>query len=346
MQKCYYHAKTSAVTSCIGCKMPVCAMCRDEGAKGLCDQCVRKQASLNEPAKGARATAAGDRASAATGGRTGGGPAPRTTTGQRTDVVYCFRHQDIRAETQCVTCARPYCPACLNSSGICSVCARVNKEAQARAFGPNEKGRAVLDEMEAEKAAKRLKPRDYAVIAVLLLGLGVSYKVMTPKPTKVDTTRDTLDRIKSSELTPDQLALLARLKGEKRVKLKDPVPATVAAGGGAPAGGGVAAVPAGGGAAAPAGTGAEAVPLEIRAVAPADGTIVGGTTSIRAAVAGSPTRVTCEVDGSLIGTSAGSAPRFSWNTRAAGNGSHNVTITAFNGAGSTSTSFSLNVLNR
>ncbi len=340
MQKCYYHAKTAAVTSCVGCKMPVCAMCRDEGAKGLCDQCVRKQASVSEPAKGAKAQAPGGRTAAAPSGRTVGGPTPRTTPGQRSDVVYCFRHQDIRGERQCVTCARHYCPACLNTSGICGVCARVNKDAQARAFGPNEKGRAVFAEMEAAKASKRLKPRDYIVVGCMVLGLVVSYKVMTQKPAKVDTTRETLEHIKNSEFSADELALLARLKSEKRVKLSDPVPAAGAAGGAASSGGGAATLPAGGGAA------AAAVPLEIRAVAPADGTIVGGTTSIRAAVAGAPTRVVCEVDGTLIGSDAGAAPRFSWNTRAAGNGSHNVTITAFNGSGSTSTTFSLNVLNR
>lgn len=325
MPKCSYHQKADAVMTCVGCKVPVCAVCRKEGAKGLCEKCVLKKGTGSLAPK----------------------PGAPLKAGQRADVVYCFRHDDIRAATTCVTCSRPYCPACLNTSGFCSVCARVNKDAQARAFGPNEKGRAVLAEMEAEQAAKRLKPRDYAVIGVLLVGLIVSYKVTTKPAPKTDATRETLAKLKGNDLSADQLALLARLKNEKKVKLKDPVPAAGAAGGTAAVGGGAVS---GGGVAAPAGgavtTAAAAGPLEIRAVAPGDGAIVGGTTSIRAAIAGGPSRVTCEVDGTLIGTDAGGAPRFSWNTRAAGNGAHNVTITAMNATGSTSTTFTLNVMNR
>jgi hypothetical protein len=56
--------------------------------------------------------------------------------------------------------------------------------------------------------------------------------------------------------------------------------------------------------------------------------------------------VVCEVDGTVVGTSAGAAPRFGWNTRAAGNGPHHVTVTAFSAAGSTSATITLNVMNR
>ena len=352
MDKCYYHAKTAAVTSCIGCKMPVCATCRDEGAKGLCDQCVRKQASLSEPVRSAKPGAQAPGRSAAAGARRAAAGAPgaagvRPGSNPRSDVGDCFRHDDIRAENACLTCKRAYCPACLNTSGVCGVCARINKDAQARAFGLNDRGRAVLAEAEAEKAAKRLKPRDYAVVAVLIVGLGVSYKAMNPKQVKVDETRETLARVKTSQITPEQQALLDSLKSQKRVALKVPEPAQAAgSAGGAAAGGGYAAPAQAPAAYAGGGAAAVAEALEIRAVAPADGAIVGGTTSIRAAVAGNPSRVVCEVDGSVVGTSAGGAPRFSWNTRAAGNGSHSVTITAFNAAGSTSTSFTLNVLNR
>jgi hypothetical protein len=86
--------------------------------------------------------------------------------------------------------------------------------------------------------------------------------------------------------------------------------------------------------------------LEIRAVEPADGTIVGGNAQIRAAIAGNPRSVVCDIDGVSIGRSSGSGPRFGWNTRAAGNGPHSVTITATNAGGTTSTSFTLNVMNR
>lgn len=344
MEKCYYHPKTAAVTKCVGCKFAVCATCRDEGQKGLCDGCVKKKASLAD-VKDSR-EAARERSLAA-GAVSGLGSRPGS--GVRSDIVYCFRHQDIRAASSCATCDRPYCPACLNTSGVCGVCARTNKEAQARAFGVNERGRAILAEQAAEEAKKRLQPRDYAAVLVMIVAVGVSWKLMQPKPQKVDVTGDTLKRA-SSDLSASELAMLASIRKEKKVVLKEPppkplIPVGGGTSGGAATGGGYA----GGGASGGGSAGGGAVssePLEIRAVEPADGTIVGGSAVIRAAIAGNPRSVVCDVDGVTIGRSSGAGPRFGWNTRAAGNGPHSVTITATNAGGSTSTSFTLNVNNR
>jgi len=344
MEKCYYHPKTLAVTKCVGCKFAVCATCRDEGHKGLCDGCVRKKATLTDT-RDSRETAR--ERSMAAGAAPGLGSRPGS--GTRSDIVYCFRHQDIRASSSCATCDRPYCPACLSTSGVCGVCARTNKDAQAMAFGLNDRGRAIMAEQEAENAKKRLQPRDYLVIAGMVLAVGVAWKLMQPKPQKVDTTAQTLKRA-SSDLTASELALLAALRREKKVVLKDPPPRPLLGGGathtgGTSAGGGYA----GGSGSGSGSAGGAAVPaeaLEIRAVEPADGAIVGGSAVIRAAIAGNPRSVVCDVDGVTIGRSSGAGPRFGWNTRGAGNGPHSVTITATNAGGTTSTSFTLNVMNR
>lgn len=340
MEKCYYHPRSAAATKCVGCKMAVCATCRDEGHKGLCDACVKKKATLTDT-RDSREAARERSAAASLGSRPG--------TGTRSDVIYCFRHQDIRASASCATCSRAYCPACLNTSGVCGVCARTNKDAQAMAFGPNERGRAILAEQAAEEAKKRLGPREYMVVVGMVLALGVSWKLMQPKIQKVDQTGETLQRVKANDLSAAEAAMLASIRKEKKVVLRDPPPKPRAATGGAVSyrgatGGAAAGGGNSGGAASGGGFSAEA--LEIRAVEPADGTIVGGSAVIRAAIAGSPSRVVCEVDGVAIGRSSGAAPRFGWNTRAAGNGPHSVTITASSAQGSTSTSFTLNVMNR
>ena len=84
MDKCFYHPKAAAVSKCVGCKNTVCATCRDDGKRGLCTTCVQKREGVRPAAP-------------------------------RAEIVYCFRHDDIRASAQCATCSRPYCPACLNT---------------------------------------------------------------------------------------------------------------------------------------------------------------------------------------------------------------------------------------
>jgi hypothetical protein len=56
--------------------------------------------------------------------------------------------------------------------------------------------------------------------------------------------------------------------------------------------------------------------------------------------------VVCEVDGVAIGTASGAAPAFSWNTRASGNGPHQVTLTATGPGGTSNVTLTLNVMNR
>lgn len=87
-------------------------------------------------------------------------------------------------------------------------------------------------------------------------------------------------------------------------------------------------------------------PVSFHSVAPADGAIVGGRTTVRASIGGAPTRVVCEVDGVAIGTASGAAPAFSWNTRASGNGPHQVTLTATGPGGTSNVTLTLNVMNR
>ena len=35
MQKCFYHPPQDAAATCIGCKMPVCPTCHDDGKNGF-----------------------------------------------------------------------------------------------------------------------------------------------------------------------------------------------------------------------------------------------------------------------------------------------------------------------
>ncbi|MEB3196685.1 MAG: hypothetical protein VKP62_05720 [Candidatus Sericytochromatia bacterium] len=89
-----------------------------------------------------------------------------------------------------------------------------------------------------------------------------------------------------------------------------------------------------------------AQPTEVRAFTPADGAIVGGQVVIRAAIAGNPTRVVCQLDGQTLGVTSGPAPVFPCNSRAWRNGPHQVVLSASGPGGATQVQFTLNVMNR
>jgi hypothetical protein len=218
MQKCFYHAKTDAVTMCMGCKMPVCATCRDEGKKGFCDACMKKVSQLGDQITDTKKTGMVSSVHKATMLKTAG-----RATGPK-NVTYCFHHFDVVAAGTCPTCNRPFCPACLNTAGICSHCARHNPAAQERIFGPNEKGRKIMAEVAAEEAKRKWGPKDYTIAAVTVLALIVLWKSFHKPPPPVDPTRETLEKLHNSELTPEQKALLSDINREKKRDMEPPAP--------------------------------------------------------------------------------------------------------------------------
>ena len=118
MQKCFYHAKIDAVTTCLGCKMPVCGACRDAGSKGFCDACIKKVAALGEQFTDLKKTGMVASTHKATMLKSHSRP-----TSQK-NVTYCFQHFDVVAAGTCPTCTRAFCQECLDASGMCTHCAR------------------------------------------------------------------------------------------------------------------------------------------------------------------------------------------------------------------------------
>jgi hypothetical protein len=340
MQKCFYHAKTDAVTMCMGCKMPVCATCRDEGKKGFCESCLKKVATLGEQFTDTKKTGMVQGAHKATMIKTAGrGTGPK-------NVTYCFHHFDIVASATCPTCNRAFCPACLNTAGICSHCARHNADAQERMFAPNERGRKILAEAAAEKARRYWGVKEYVIAGLVVLVLLIAWKHFHRPVAKVDTTRATLEKLHENDLSVDQQGLLDKLQGQKKVDIPEPPvetapPAAVAAAAGVlaqPAAGGrtvaaVAAHQAVGGRTLGASRAAGTAPVRVSIVAPGGGSTVHGLTPIKVGLSGSPGRIDLLVDGQWSG-SINSAPfRFEWASQAVSNGPHQLTLQALGETG-------------
>jgi hypothetical protein len=154
-----------------------------------------------------------------------------------------------------------------------------------------------------------------------------------------------LQRLKASELSPRERAMMAQLRSQRRVSVADPGPEApvrraLAEPAGAPP------VEHQRERAATLGHAAPVGPVVILQLYPTDGAIVGGQTRVRVVVSGAPASTVCEVDGVRIGVAAGAAPTFLWNTRASGNGPHQVTVTASGPGGTSSAAVTLNVMNR
>jgi hypothetical protein len=326
MQKCFYHGKTDAVTVCIGCKMPVCQTCKDEGQKGFCEGCLKKVAKL------------GDRVSdmKKTGFANADQKATVMKTAQRApgrDTKYCFHHLDILANGACVTCKRPFCPACLNTLGICNHCTQHSEAAQAIINRPSDRARA-LAEPDIEPIAKR-DPKKVALIVLagvvvgVVGGLGLLHK---PADRARSQTAETLDKLKKNELTPQERALMAKLNQEaKTAQSIEEAPAAAPA----DTGGREAAVyiPASaGGGRSSAGRPAHAAPLRIRVAVPA---VVSGMATVRARVSGTPDRVEFSVDGQMAGVSNSAPFDFEWESSGVSNGRHRITAVAYGEDGRT-----------
>jgi hypothetical protein len=185
-----------------------------------------------------------------------------------------------------------------------------------------------------------------AGLAVLVFAAAGWYvhRLRHPEPERSDPVSSALQRLKASELSPQERAMMAQLRNQRRVAMADPLPEhRVRRGQGAVEVPPVAHQQARQltlGHAAPVG------PVAIQQLFPADGAIVGGQTTIRVVVAGAASRIVCEVDGTRIGATSAAAPYFRWNTRASGNGPHQVTVTATGAGGAASASVTLNVMNR
>lgn len=337
MQKCFYHAKTDAATMCMGCKMPICATCRDEGKKGFCESCMRKVASLGDQIQDTKKTGMVQSVHKATMIKTAGrGTAPK-------NVTYCFHHFDIVATSTCPTCSRAFCPACLNTSGICSHCAKHSAEAQERMFAPNERGRRVLEEQEAEAKKRRWGAKEYAIAVIAVLAMGVAWKHFHKPERAVDPTAQTLQKLHDNELSADEQALLGKLQSAKKVNMPEPAATPVpqqavqgySAAAGTTASGHAAGAPAHAasltGGARPRAAGGGAVHVGIRS--PGNGASVSGVTPIQVGLSGTPGRIDLYVDGEWSGSINSYPFRFDWASQAVSNGTHHLTVKALGESG-------------
>jgi hypothetical protein len=130
MQKCFYHTAHDAATTCIGCKMPVCTVCRDDGKNGFCGQCFKKVSSLGAQVTDTKKTGMVAASQKATMVKHMGRP-----TGP-VNVSYCFHHFDVVASGTCHTCNRPFCPTCLNEQGVCTHCTKLTEDTPAERKAP------------------------------------------------------------------------------------------------------------------------------------------------------------------------------------------------------------------
>lgn len=123
MQKCFYHPTHDAGATCIGCKMPICQGCRDEGKNGFCAQCFKKVASIGSQVGDMKKTGMVAASQKATMVKHMGRP-----TGSM-NVTYCFHHFDVVANGTCGTCNKPFCESCLDATGTCGHCAKLEEGA-------------------------------------------------------------------------------------------------------------------------------------------------------------------------------------------------------------------------
>lgn len=346
MAKCFYHAKTSAVTVCIGCKMPVCQTCSDEGTKGYCDACLKKTATLSARADSVRQTIARKAEAPATEAP------PAEPALARPGGRHCLAHPDLLASAGCVTCKRPYCPACLNTHGICAPCALHSEDAKARMVQPSERSRrlagsgvsqgasATASAGEADDGSKRKKLLIAGVAGlVLLVGGGLTIKRMAG-PNAPDA--EARKAWKSAPLTAEEKAILAKLESDAKraVPIQDAPADTGDTGdsGGAPA---TYRAPAGGytgGAAPVAARRQSAARVRVGIASPRSGARVSGISTVTASVSGRPERVELYVDGEWQGAIDSPPYSFEWASHGVSNGRHRVTVEAIAEDGRKSTS--------
>jgi hypothetical protein len=323
MDKCYYHPKTASVTMCIGCKMPVCQTCASEGKRGFCEYCMKKVAQVSEKVADIKKTGVVGAAQKVTVSKSSATP----PSGRNAKA--CFHHPELKASTNCPTCNRAFCPACLNSQGLCSHCATREREeadlARARAMPAAPRG-----------AAAWLQPKRLLIGAGGLVGAMILLGVLRhPAPVRTASTSETIAKIHSSDLTAAEKAQLAMLhrQAERAQSLATVPPGGDMGGaaGGSQAFGGEApraAAPAGGGYSAPAVEG----PIRLALVAPGAGSLVRGGALVRARVSGRPSRVELLVDGDSRSVTNAPPFQFDWDSRSVGNGRHTLTVAAFDGA--------------
>lgn len=326
MQKCFYHGKTDAVTVCIGCKMPVCQTCKDEGKKGFCDACLKKVATLGDRVSDLKKTGYVAAEQKATVMKTASRPPGR-------DAKYCFHHPDILANAACVTCKRPFCAGCLNTVGLCNHCTQHSEAAQALINRPSDRHRAIVEAAQApvEDARRHNKKLFLTFMAGVLVVVGGVGLMRKPTDRARSQTAETLEKLKRNELTAQERALMARLNQEEKNAQSIAAPPAAAP---ADSGGGEAAayIPAssGGGRSAP--RVAQAAPLRVRLAVPA---VVSDMATIRARVSGSPDRVEFSVDGQMAGVADSAPYDFEWESAGVSNGRHRITAVAYGEDGRT-----------
>lgn len=312
MQKCFYHGKTDAVTMCMGCKMPICPACRDEGKRGFCERCMKKVASLGEQVADLKKTGMVN-AKRATILKTALAPSAEP------DAVHCFHHFDMLASATCPTCNRPFCPACLNSAGICSHCVMHNEEAQERLFTPTEQGRALAEDRPRRRPAPAAAPPEptfleryrwpLAVtgVLVLLLLVAVLHHGGAHRPSKA--ARD-LEKLQSAQLSGSEQALVSKLSkaADSATTLDDQgARGSVLAHGSRVSTGGA---------------------LYVAIYSPGSGATVSGMTTIKARAGGPLDHIDLAVDGQWQGSVNVAPYDIDWASQSVSNGPHRVTLTA------------------
>jgi hypothetical protein len=161
MATCFYHPTHDAGATCIGCKMPVGQVCKDEGKNGFCAACFKKVAALSGQVTDMKKTGMVGASQKATMVKTSGRP-----TGSM-NITYCFHHFDAVASGSCSTCHRPFCGSCLEASGICTHCAKLgDTPAERKPAAPRPRPAAAP----AKPASVGLAPKSNNM---LYIGLGI-----------------------------------------------------------------------------------------------------------------------------------------------------------------------------
>jgi hypothetical protein len=298
MQNCFYHTQSDATTTCIGCKMPICEGCQGVGKKGFCESCLKKVASLGEKIQDMKKT-----------GMVNNMKATMIKSSSRPtslkNVTYCFQHFDVVAGGTCPTCNRPYCPTCLDPSGLCTHCAALEEEVeeeapayaepvrQAPSAGPRPVSRPAAARAREAKKAKKTPVFFYvgAALLILFVGFNLTKRGSTPRP--------------AVEGANSKTSVLAH---------------------GAPAAGGEG-------------------PVSVAIAAPASGETVSGIATIKADVTGAPERVEFMVDGEWQASVSAPPYQFQWASQAVPNGNHRVTLVALHAGNKVESTIDLTVKN-
>lgn len=352
MQKCYYHGKVEAATLCTGCKLPICAECQT-GERGVCASCIGKRIPIAERRGGLKPQGEADAASqrSHTGGLRGPGersapegpaesvaPAPRRApTGglnahaakgeeRKTDRgPRCVQHADTLAAGPCSACRRAYCPACLNSAGVCSPCATAAGASAERMLASGENTSGLALHLPGANEARRRRIGVVAAVAcvVLVLVMVAGLSMLRKPPARVlDETSATLAKLRENELSADEERTLKNLLGTSsrpvRRHVAEVVPAPEAPEVADPAAAPVVDRPAS---------------VKLRWVSPAAGATITGVTLVRAEVVGAVRRVDLLVDGEWQGAVDQAPYAIEWASQAVGNGRHLLTLEAVDAEG-------------